>query len=228
MPVRPFAAVAIALAVAACSDVSRIDTPVVGQLSWFAYLGGDDIRKGCVPGAPARYRFVYNAVFDEQVRSYDVTQTPDGASFAARVPTANPTLFEYQTNAAAGWSPRRADTRTIDRAKYLAIARQLEADGFGAAPDTTRNLSSWDFYWLVTACADGKFHINAWRNLTPEFAALRFPALLFAEDRTEIPVNPPRSNPYGDYFTRKGQGTPDRNFDVRLSPDGLANSKPVF
>ncbi len=224
MPVRPLAAVAALLVVAACSDVSRIDTPVVGKVSWFAYLGGEDIRAACVPGAPARYRFVYNAVIDEQVRSYDMTQTADGASFDARVPTSAPTLFEFRPGAANAWNPRRADTRSIDRATYLAIARQLEADGFGAPPDTKHNLSAWDFYWLVTACADGKFHINAWRNETPEFTALRFPALLFAQDRTEIPVNPPRHYPYADYRTRIGQGMPDRNFEVRLTPTGLENS----
>ncbi len=223
MRVHPLAAVAAALALVACSDVSRIDTPVVGQLAWFAYLGGEDIRAACAPGTPARYRFVYNAVIDEQLRSYDMTQTADGATFQARVPAANPTLFEYRTGAVNTWNPRRADTRTIDRATYLEIARQLEADGFGAPPDTTRNLSAWDFYWLVTACADGKFHINAWRNETPEFVALRFPALLFAQDRTEIPVNPPRHYPYAEYSARVKQGMPDKNFEIRLAPNGLAN-----
>lgn len=228
MRVRPFAAVAAALAVAACSDVSRIDTPVIGQLSWFAYIGGEDIRAGCAPGTPARYRFVYNAVIDEQLRSYDVVQTADGASFDARVPTTSPTLFEYRPGALNAWNPRRADTRMLDRATYLAIAHQLEADGFGAPPDTTRNLSAWDFYWLVTACADGKFHIYAWRNETPEFAALRFPALLFAQDRTEIPVNPPRHYPYAEYWSRIRQGGGDRNFEIRLTPTGLATMARPF
>ncbi|MBI3503896.1 MAG: hypothetical protein HY059_03575 [Proteobacteria bacterium] len=223
MRARLLAIAAAALLAAGCSDVSRVDTPVTGQLSWFAFLGGEDIRAACVPGSPAHYRFVYNAVLDEQLRSYDLVQTQSGATFEARVPNANPTLFEYRPNAAVGWNPRRADKVSIDRPAYLAIARQLEEDGFGAAPDTRRNLPSWDFYWIVTACADGRFHINAWLRATPGFDALGFPALLYAQDRTEIPINPVSRNPYADYRTKIGQGMPDRNFDVRLTPTGLSN-----
>jgi hypothetical protein len=212
---------------AGCSDAAHVDTPVTGRFAWFAFLGGEDIRADCRPGAPARYRFVYNAVFDEQVRSYDLTRKADGATLDVRVPPAGATAVKLQAFA-DGSGPRTRATATLDLDTYRAIARQLEADGFGGATPTDRNFPSWDFYWMVSACAEGRFHIYAWRNGTPEFAALRFPALLFAQDKTGAPVNPVRSNTYADYTDSKRMGMPDLNFDVRLAPDGLANRMRLF
>jgi hypothetical protein len=216
------------LLVCACSDASKVGTPIVGRLSWFAYLGGEDIRDACKPGTPARYRFVYNAVYDEQVRTYELTRTPTGAALQVRVPPAGIAVVEFRAAAADVWNVRRETSATLDIPTYLAIARQLEADGFGAATTTGQNFPSWDYYWIVSACADGKFHINGWRNGSPGFAALRFPALLFAQDKTEIPVNPISRNPYGDHVTRMRQGTADLNFDVRLAPDGLMQQMRPF
>jgi len=204
----------------ACADVSQVDTPLLGRLAWFAFLGGEDIHDQCRPGEPARYRFVYNAVFDEQVRSYDLTRTLDGASLDIRVPPAgaSPLRLNGFSN---DFGPRARLTRPIDAETYRTIARQLEADGFGRPTPTDQAFPSWDFYWIVSACAEGQFHVYGWRNGTPDFAALKFPALLFAQDRTGAPVNPVRSNTYADYQTRIRQDMPDLNFNVRLGPQGI-------
>ncbi|MBI1244471.1 MAG: hypothetical protein GC202_05650 [Alphaproteobacteria bacterium] len=214
-------------ALSACNDVGGVDTPLTGRLSWFAFLGGKDIRDQCRPGEPARYRFVYNAVFDEQVRSYDLVRTMDGASLDIRVPPAGASPLRVNSFSSE-FGARARLARTIDVEAYRAIARQLEADGFGAATQTGNNFPSWDFYWIVSACAEGRYHVFGWRNGTPEFAALKFPALLFAQDKTGVPVNPVRANTYGDYNTRIRQGMPDLNFDIQLSPNGLANGAPLF
>ncbi len=212
---------------AGCANVAHVDTPIAGRLAWFAFLGGDDIRRQCRPGEPARYRFVYNAVFDEQVRAYDLTRSDYGATLVARVPPAGASLIKLE-GFRDGETPRDRVVSTIDVEAYRAITRQLEADGFGGPTPTGRNFPSWDFYWMVSACAEGRFHIYAWRNNTPEFAALKFPALLLAQDKTGAPVNPVRPNTYADYNDRKRNGMPDLNFDVRLTPDGLENSLRLF
>jgi len=214
--------------VSACSDASRIDQPVVGRLSWFAYLGGEDIRDSCKPGMPARYRFVYNAVLDEQIRSYDLVRTQTGATLRTRVQRAGFALVDFRSDAADPWNARRMADATLDIPAYLAIARQLEADGFGGPTHTGRNFPSWNHYWVVSACADGKFHINGWLNGIPGFAELRFPALLFAQDNTEIPVNPVSVNPYADHLTRTRLKEIDMNFDIQLVPDGLAHQIRLF
>lgn len=221
MRVISIVSLAASLLVSACSDASRVDRPVIGHFAWFPYVGGEDIRDSCRPGSPARYRFVYNAVLDVQIRSYDLVRTDSGATLQVRVPHSGFALVDYRGDAANPFSPRRDVTTTLDVTAYRAIARQLEDDGFGRPTAIGQNLPSWDHYWVVSACADGKFHINGWRNGTPGFAALRFPALLYAQDRTEIPVNPISSNLYGDHLTRMRQGASDMNFDIQLVPDGL-------
>lgn len=225
--VLPFLLGLSAALLGACADVGQVDTPLVGRLAWFAFLGGEDIRNQCRPGEPARYRFVYNAVFDEQVRSYDLTRTADGASLDIRVPPAgaSPLRLKGFSNE---FGPRARVTRTIGTDTYRAIARQLEDDGFGGPTPTGRNFPSWDFYWIVAACAEGRFHIYGWQNGTPEFTALKFPALLFAQDTTGAPVNPVRSNTYADYQTRIRQDMPDLNFNVQLTPQGLVNGRSIF
>ena len=47
------------------------DNPIRRSFSWFSYLNADDLRSACTRGAPERYRIVYNAVWQEQVRTYD-------------------------------------------------------------------------------------------------------------------------------------------------------------
>ncbi len=228
MRVIPFAILAASLLVSACSDAGRVGDPVTGRLSWLPYLGGEDIRDSCRPGSPARYRFVYNAVLDVQVRSYDLVRTETGATLQVRVPHSGFAIVDVRTASANMFAPVREATTTLDLAAYRAIARQLEADGFGAPTMAGQNLPSWDHYWVVSACADGKFHINGWRNGSPGFAALRFPALLYAQDRTEIPVNPVNANIYADHLTRTRNGASDMNFEIQLSPDGLRHQLRPF
>jgi hypothetical protein len=215
----------IALALAACADTSRVHTPVVGGLSYFTYLAGNDIKAACTADAPARYRFVYNAVFDEQVRSYDLVQTGDGGKLNVNVGNSEIRVFEFPLS----WPIRpegikRQAEAELNRADYLALIRQVEADGFGAPAQEGLRLQSYDFYWAVSACAGGKFHFNAWVNQTPGFAALRFPQLLYSHDTTSIPPAKPFANTYGAYISRRtGDLGPDRNFEMIVRKGELGN-----
>src|SRR6185312_8011996 len=58
----------------------NVDMPVVRSLNWFGYVGGDDIRAACRPGGRSRVRLVYNALWEEQVRTYEVFLQPDGTA----------------------------------------------------------------------------------------------------------------------------------------------------
>src|SRR6185369_3989227 len=80
-----FAAV-FALALAAVSTASaqrpdrKVEEPIVRTFNWFSYAGGDDIRSACESGGRNRVRLVYNAVWEEQVRAYEVFLQPDGTA----------------------------------------------------------------------------------------------------------------------------------------------------
>jgi hypothetical protein len=229
---------ALALAVlfaplAACSNVERAKDPITGRLSWFALLEGRDIRQACVPGSPARYRFVYNGPYDVQTRVYDVTRTEAGAAIKVAVTNGSAaTVVEYRGAAQNPWQPVRDYGAPVDLDTYRALARALEADGFGQPPRTDVAFPSWNYYWIVSACADGKYHLNGWLNGTPAgktaFNALTFPAFLQKLDQTEIAFATPRPNPFADYRERHADQTPDQNFEVRLSKNGLALTQPLF
>lgn len=225
---RIVAAALFALALAGCADTSRVDNPLLARFSWFQYLAGEDIKAACTAEAPARYRFVYNAVFDEQVRAYDLVRTESGAELKARVSGGDIRLLEFGFG--TSWRPetvRRESTAQLDREAYLALIRQIEADGFGAAPQEGMRLQSYDFYWAVSACAGGRFHFNAWRNQTPEFAALRFPALLYAQDKTDIPPARPYAQTYAAHVDRvRDKSGRDQNFEMIVRNGGLAGTAP--
>src|SRR5690606_5614370 len=56
------------------------------KATWLSYLNGDDMRAACVEGAPLQYRLIYNADYDQQLRSYEITgDGAGGARLVARV-----------------------------------------------------------------------------------------------------------------------------------------------
>ena len=57
---------------AACTYRGDIDDPTTIKATWFSYLNGDDIRARCSESSGLRYRLIYNADYDEQLRSYEV------------------------------------------------------------------------------------------------------------------------------------------------------------
>jgi hypothetical protein len=224
MPARVFFAIVAVIAVTACSNVEQARKPVVGRLSWFALLEGRDIREACVAGAPARYRFVYNGNYENQTRVYDLVRTPDGASLQTVVSSANITLFSYDGNAPNPWRPERESIATLDLDTYRGLARAVEADGFGAATRTEVAFPSWSYYWIVSACAEGRFHINGWLAADKDAPPLAFPALLLANEKTSIPFAAPPPNPFADHRDRVRQVDADRSFEVRLTPQRIFGS----
>ena len=58
----------------------NVDQPIVRSFNWFAYVGGDDIRAACRPGGRNRVRLIYNALWEEQVRTYEIFLQPDGTA----------------------------------------------------------------------------------------------------------------------------------------------------
>src|SRR5689334_8870610 len=78
------AALGLTLALATGASAQRlernVEQPVVRSLSWFSYVAADDIRADCRPGSRDRMRLVYNALWEEQVRTYELFLQPDGSA----------------------------------------------------------------------------------------------------------------------------------------------------
>jgi len=186
---------AVLALVAGCTYTGNIDQPATLKATWFSYLNGDDIRAACVPGAPVRYRMVYNGDYDQQLRSYEVTGDGTGAGdYIARVQTGGGidisrlSLGDLQRPGRWITARDRLDGRQMAELD-AALAR---SGAFVPGPSGLR-LASEEFYWIFAGCREGKFHFAAWRYPSDGFNALAFPAVLLRYDRTGIAVNPPRA-----------------------------------
>lgn len=211
-----------------------IFSPITRKFQYFSYLGGDDIRDGCVAGAPARYRLVYNGVYDEQVRAHELRRNAPGSG--ALLDTH---VFGGGGNLATGFNPldptgpwRGTVGRVqLDENTYLALIRAIEASGFGEPAPRGLTLPSWGFYWVIAACAEGRFHYNAWLHPSDRFDRIQFDKILFRVDGTNMAVNPPRRINAAEHRLASGA---DRNdptistFDLRVGENGLVGNAAVF
>jgi hypothetical protein len=226
---------AVLVLIAGCAfQEGGVTNPLTRRFQYFSYLGGDDIRRDCVPGAPAHYRLVYNGKYDEQVRAYDLRRRAvgGGASLTTQV-------FGGGGNLAAGFNPldptgpwRASSAQVeIDDVSYLQLIRAIEASGFGEPPPVGLTLPSWGFYWVVAACADGQFHYNAWLFPSERFDRIAFAELLFARDGTGVPVNPPRRQNEAEFRLASGANRNDptiTTFDVMVGQNGLVGHVALF
>ena len=192
-------ALAFAMVLAGCAAGGQgiQDNPAARKLTWFSYIKGEDMRERCVPGASDAYRFVYNAVYVEQVRTYDIetSPVPGHMRMTARVTNkADLTTILIDPAQPDLLSPWRASKAQSDLPKIEVdrLKRAVLGDGLATRPAPSRSVSSIEFYWAVSACIDGQFHLNAWIWPNSDFDQAAFPKLLFAWDMTGIAINPPR------------------------------------
>lgn len=203
----------VVLALSGCAyRGGDIDNPVGRKFSWFSFVEGGDLRATCRPGAPDRYRLVYNGVYDEQVRIYELGDGANPRRLSAHVVAEANLLAADLLDPLGPWRGRGAEL-VVDADTHARLVQALAAGGAFGPPDAGLELPSRSFYWTAAACHRGAYHFNAWRWPSPEFRQLRFPEALFALDRTGVPVNPPRPVPdryrdtdfYGDFNLRVGE-----------------------
>ena len=202
------------------------DNPVARKFSWFSYLAGDDIRNRCGPGAAERYRFVYNAVYTEQVRSYDLVPSPEAGRFDLTVRvTGAADLSSLTTDLArpdlfAPWRPALSTTR-LRRVDVDSLAAALRQDGLLGRPARRLELPSIGFYWIVATCRHDRFSLNAILWPASQFDSGLFHKLLFSWDFTDVAVNPPRPTTEFQIYGTNDEEEYVNYFQVRLGPAGL-------
>ncbi len=191
---------------------SGVDNPVVRKFTWFSFVEGGDLRAACGPGAADRYRVVYNGVYDEQVRIYEL----DGHRLRHRV-IGDPDLLRGLALADPldPWRGEGAE-RVLDPATRDRLVAALADSGAFAAPNVGLELPSRSFYWTAASCHRGEYRFNAWRWPNPDFRRLSLDEALLSLDRTGVPLNPPRAvaDRYNDtdYYG---------DFNLRVGADGL-------
>lgn len=197
------------LLLAACGYRGAVDTPATLKFTWFSYLNGDDIREACRPGAPPRYRLVYNADYDRQVRSYELTGDGQGGAYltaraigGSGLPVSDFVLRDIAQ--IGGWTRGEA---VLGPEQLRAFEDSLTRSGAWEPAPVGLRLYSNDSYWIASLCQDGRYSFNAWLYPSPRFDRLAFPEALFAHDRTGVPVAPPLK---GD-LARRLKGNTGRN-----------------
>lgn len=200
----PAIAAAVLMGLSACTyRAGDQDNPLRRSFSWFSYLNAEDLRTNCRPNAPDRYRIVYNAVWQEQVRTYDLTVGANGGELETKI--TGSADFSRPIPLDDLLSPWRGKTvrERLSRRDVARIGGALQRSGFySPAPPGTR-VQSWGFFWMAAACEDGRFHFNAWAYPSPRFARVVLADTLKRLDRTDIPFNEPRETSEPDRLEDK-------------------------
>ena len=176
-----------------------VETPIVRSFNWFGYVGGDDIRAACKPGGRNRVRLVYNGIWREQVRTYELILQPDGtAGLSVGVLQAQgsgadlSSLFVNNgTDVLSPWGMRKGQ-RVLEVADTRELVGLLEASAAFGPPKDGLRLPDNDFWWTVASCRDGAWGFQAYHHPTDGFVKAKFAQKLLALDPVAIAVNMPR------------------------------------
>jgi hypothetical protein len=178
----------------------NVDQPIVRSLNWFSYVAADDIRSACRPGERSRVRLVYNALWEEQVRTYELFLQPDGTAGltmgvlvdqGAATNVANITIGSLG-DVTGPWRMRRGQ-RLLSAPETGELMGLLQASAAFGPPRDGLRLPDNDFWWTIASCRNGVWGFQAYHYPTDRFATVRFAEKLFALDNVGIAVNRPRN-----------------------------------
>lgn len=176
-----------------------VDPPIVRSLNWFAYVGGDDIRSACQPGGRDRLRLIYNGIWEEQVRTYEIYLQPDGfagVTFGVLQGQGSGAdlsrLFISSGEDALGPWRMRKGQRLLNPDETRELTGALQASAAFGPPRDGLRLPDNDFWWTVASCRNGVWGFQAYHHPTDGFANVKFMEKLFAWDNVPIAVNRPR------------------------------------
>ncbi|MDH5772698.1 MAG: hypothetical protein OEY84_06140 [Rhodospirillaceae bacterium] len=210
------------MAVSSCAAVPGVgNDPIMRKLSWFSYINGDDMRPNCTTGAGENYRLVYNGIYTEQIRIYQVGGSEN--NFSVRVINA-PDLSDISVSSGVDllnpWRGLKKE-KDISSEDMMQLTEAMENDGVFGPPAVGLRVSSKGFFWTVAACHEGNFYFTALRWPGNKFENAAFPTKLLELDESNIKVNQPRtvraSNVVNQSQTRKKV----EGFTLEVGEDGL-------
>lgn len=229
--IKGLAATAAVLALGACTAMEGAsDNPVLRKFQWFSYMEGGDFKEACGAGAPDRYRMVYNAVYTEQVRVYELD--PAAGMLQARVILpANLVNVEVREigDLLDPWRGQSASIALAD-SDVEGLVRDLEGFGAFGPPNVGAELSSKGFFWTIAACHKGQYHFTGFQWPDPSWNRATFASRLFVLDTTGVAVNDPRWTPVMRTHPTKrdNEGQTANEFHIKVGEHGLAGFEPLL
>ena len=178
----------------------KVEQPIVRTFNWFSYVAADDIRSACQPEGRNRVRLIYNAIWEEQVRAYEIFLQPDGTA-GLDIGVLNDqghggnlsslSLGGDGSNVTAPWRMRKGQ-RLLSTDETRELVGLLQASAAFGPPRDGLRLPDNDFWWTVASCRNGVWGFQAYHYPTDGFANVKFAEKLFALDNVPIAVNRPR------------------------------------
>ncbi|MGE0253787.1 MAG: hypothetical protein AB7N54_15255 [Alphaproteobacteria bacterium] len=209
---------AVLVALGGCTYTGEPTDPVERSLTWFSYVGGDDIRARCRPGTASEFRFVFNGSYERQIRAYDLVATKAGAELLARARGQAGQVKKLGINDPLGpWDMAR-DTVELGDNEAGRIVLAYRSDLERASPSAGAHLDSKDFFWTVAGCSEGKFSLHAFAFPATDLEGLQFARLLAQYDRTGVPWEKPRRIEGGDDGARFWLDVNASNTGLRQGP----------
>lgn len=227
-PIKLGLVLALVSTAAACTSTGFTNNPLERKLAWFSYMEGGDIRAACGPDAANRYRLVYNGVYNEQVRTYELSANGhlDVGVIKAVDLTQLGEGIDRIDGVLAPWQAKLV-SRDLDKEQSLALVDALSMDGAFGPPAVDTELSSRGFFWTIAACHQGAYHFTALAWPSQAWDNATFDDVLFAFDPSPIVVNPPRKTELdrNNNYKRKNL---DPIFHTKVGKNGLAGFDPLF
>lgn len=218
-------ALLLGAALAACTYREPAGNVISQQLTWFSYLGAEDIRAQCADGRADRFRLVYNGDHTRQARAYDVWDTREGAVVEQMVDRG--IVFEAgrPIDASLIGVPVRARA-VLDADELARFEALLRASGAFDPPPVGLRLNSRGHYWIVSGCRDGRFFLTGYRYPSDRYDQLQFVAFLQSRDRTGVafPKLPAPGRAGFEQRCTRGRGSMLDNarcYWVEIGPNGL-------
>lgn len=197
-----------------------VDDPITRSFYWFRFAAGKDIRDACGKGGPDHYRLVYNAIYREQVRAYDIIAQPGGgAALTTRVfgvaGNVSNVVINDLVDILGPWRGVKTE-RMLSAAEFSSLVAAMENSGALRFPAKRFEVPSNDFYWAVSSCRGGAFTATAFHHPTDGFKAITFDKPLFALDTTGVAVNQPRKLEPSAF-----RGDQNQVWRLRITPQGV-------
>ncbi|MBR9972425.1 hypothetical protein [Magnetospirillum sulfuroxidans] len=192
--------------------------PLTRKFHWFSYVAGDDIRATCQAGTPDRFRLVYNGVYDQQLRLYEVDSVRRLLSVKVTAP-GNASRLSGD-DLLAPWRAVEGSV-PLEPAAYAQLVDDFTAAGLFGPPAIGRELPSRGYHWSAASCKDGRFRFTGWTYPDAGFEALPFAVTLFAVDPTGVAVarpGPIAVDPQYEEKLRRGEVT---SFSLKVGADGM-------
>ena len=223
--------VAVALLVASCRSSGPAGNPLTREFTWFDYAGAGDVRRACAAGERDRLRFIYNARWGHQVRTYDVVRsaTGEGAILNTRVFAGGPLEDFNLSRPLAGFSGA-SDSARIDEAAYRTLTGIADDASLPQDAASGQALRSDDYHWVLASCTDGRFRYRAWRMQQTDLNALPFVAALARLAPVAGPIPPARRlalQPWPPTIRsdrHSSAGDPEQAFRLELTDNGVVGT----